>query len=125
RSNRQLDDPGASTYKLDLIVRTNGATSMEPRSSMMNARVLVVSDTTANSHVEQTSKRFHLARTVIDPRNFAFVERDCEVHLAPTLATTRKVCGTESKMKYSGNASCTDMVRFRCGDGSDCKKESN
>lgn len=27
RSNRQLDDPGASTYKLDLTVRTNGATS--------------------------------------------------------------------------------------------------
>ncbi|WP_222945777.1 hypothetical protein, partial [Paraburkholderia podalyriae] len=27
RSNWQLDDPGASTYKLDLTVRTNGATS--------------------------------------------------------------------------------------------------
>ncbi|MEZ2354484.1 DUF1840 family protein, partial [Caballeronia sp. RCC_10] len=26
--NRQLDDPGASTYKLDLTVRTNGATSV-------------------------------------------------------------------------------------------------
>jgi transposase len=31
RSNRQLDDPGASTYKLDLTVRTDGATSSSVR----------------------------------------------------------------------------------------------
>jgi hypothetical protein len=35
RSNRQLDDSGASAYKLDLTVRTNGATSKRIVKPMM------------------------------------------------------------------------------------------